>query len=228
MSETHGPRMITLQVGLPREVEATGPGDLSEKNWTTGFFKQPVAEPAYARTLGVDGDGQADLVNHGGPDKAICVYSFDHYPYWQDILKVDPLPTGAFGENFTIESLEESNICIGDTWRVGESVIVQVSQPRQPCWKLARRWQRKTLALEVQENGKTGWYFRVLEEGMAQAGMALTLIERRNPDWTIARANDVMHHDKKNHPAAQELAAISELSSSWKNSLTRRIEKMSS
>jgi MOSC domain-containing protein YiiM len=217
--------MITLQVSLPREVEATGSGDLSEKNWTTAFFKRPIAEPAYARVNGIDGDGQADLAVHGGPDKAICVYSFDHYPFWQDVLKIESLPTGAFGENFTVAGLEEANICIGDTWRVGEFVIVQVSQPRQPCWKLARRWQRKTLALEVQDNGKTGWYFRVLQEGPVQAGMVLTLIARRHPSWTVARANHVMHHDKQNHAVAQELAAIPELSASWKHTLTRRAKE---
>lgn len=224
MPESYSPRLMTLQLGLPREVEAAGPHDLSEKSWTTGFFKQPVGEPAYARILGIDGDGQADLVNHGGTDKAICVFSFDHYPYWQDVLDIDPLPTGAFGENFTLVGLEESTVCIGDTWRVGESVIVQVSQPRQPCWKLARRWQRRTLALEVQNNGKTGWYFRVLQEGMVQAGMALTLIERKHSEWTVARANQVMHHDKQNHAAAQELAAIPELSASWRHALTRRVQ----
>ena len=119
---------------------------------------------------GIEGDGQADLVNHGGVDKAICVYPLAHYPHWQEMIGRELSPA-AFGENFTVDGLTEADVCIGDTWRVGEDVLVQVSQPRQPCWKLARRWQRKTLALEVQESGKTGWYFRVLEEGTVQAGM---------------------------------------------------------
>jgi MOSC domain-containing protein YiiM len=212
----------SLQLGLPREVQPTGEHDLSDKPWTTGFFKQPVSEPAFARVDGIDGDGQADLAVHGGPDKAICVYSFDHYPFWEDELVIEPLPTGAFGENFTVAGLTEEQVCIGDVWQVGDSVVVQVSQPRQPCWKLARCWQRKTLAIEVQENGKTGWYFRVLKEGLVEAGMPLTLSERPHPVWTVARANQVMHHDKHNAVAAAELAALAELSASWKQTLGKR------
>ena len=214
--------LYSLQLGLPREVQPTGERDLSDKPWRTGFFKQPVSEPAFARVNRIDGDGQADLAVHGGPDKAICVYSFEHYSFWQEELAIHPLPTGAFGENFTIAGLTEEQVCIGDVWQVGDTVIVQVSQPRQPCWKLARRWQRKTLALEVQENGKTGWYFRVLKEGFVQAGMPLTLSERPHDDWNVARANQVMHHDKHNAIAAAELAALAELSASWKQTLAKR------
>lgn len=217
--------LVSLQIGLPREVLPSGAAELSEKIWTTGFYKEPVVGSAFARLAGIQGDGQADLVNHGGPDKAICVYPSVHYPYWQEILRIDPLPRGAFGENFTVEGLEETNVCIGDSWRVGESVVVQVSQPRQPCWKLARRWQRKSLALEVQQTGKTGWYFRVLQEGPAQAGMALELLDRPQPAWTIAHANRVMHHDQQDFHAAAELAALAELSASWRNALHRRVEQ---
>ncbi len=213
----------SLQLGLPREVPPLGEHDFSDKPWTTGFFKQPVSDPAFARVNGLAGDGQADLVNHGGPNKAILAYAFAHYPSWQALLSGPPLPTGAFGENFTVTGSDERTVCIGDIWRVGESLVVQVSQPRQPCWKLARRWQRKTLALEAQENGKTGWYFRVLTEGFAQAGMGLTLLERPQPDWTVARANHVMHHDKENAAAAAALAALPELSASWQRTLSKRV-----
>lgn len=224
-TRTNSLALYSLQVGLPREIAPTGEHDLSDKPWMTGFFKQPITEPAFARVNGIDGDGQADRAVHGGPDKAILAYSFDHYPYWQEILNVDPLSTGAFGENFTVAGVTENDVGIGDIWRVGESVIVQVSQPRQPCWKLARRWQRKALAVEVQDNGKTGWYFRVLEEGPVQAGMSFELIERPHADWTVARANEIMHHDKRNVAAMRELAALAELSASWRSTFERRIEK---
>jgi MOSC domain-containing protein YiiM len=222
MSETKQATLHSLQVGLPRDIEPAGEGDLSDKPWTTAFFKQPINHSTFARINGLDGDGQADLAVHGGPDKAICVYSLDHYPYWQSVLGADQLPTGAFGENFTLSGIDEHAVCIGDVWQVGESLIVQISQPRQPCWKLARRWQRKTLTVEVQDNGKTGWYFRVLKEGPVQAGMQLTLIERSHPDWTVMRANEVMHHDKHNAPVATELVAVPELSESWKSQLNKR------
>jgi MOSC domain-containing protein YiiM len=224
MSEIKQAKLHSLQVGLPRDIEPAGERDLSDKPWTTAFFKQPISHSTIARTNGLDGDGQADLEVHGGPDKAICVYSFDHYAYWQTVIGVNPLPTGAFGENFTLSGIDENNVCIGDVWQVGDSLVVQISQPRQPCWKLARRWQRKTLAHEVQDNGKTGWYFRVLKEGPVKAGMKLTLVERTHPDWTVAQANQVMHHDKHNATAAAELAGLDELSESWKWQLSKRFE----
>jgi MOSC domain-containing protein YiiM len=227
MTATLIAHLASLQIALPREVSGELDGDLSDKPWSTGFYKQPVDHLVQVTQLGITGDGQADMVNHGGIDKAICVYPRAHYPHWQEIIGQELSPA-AFGENFTVERITEADVCIGDLWRVGEEVIVQVSQPRQPCWKLARRWQRKTLALEVQESGKTGWYFRVLQEGTVRAGMTLTLVERLHADWTVARANHVMHIDKHNQTLAAELASLPELSTSWQKTLGKRIEMMSS
>lgn len=216
--------VVSIQVGLPREVPPAGAGDFSQSPWTTGYFKDPVSGPIAVRPTGIVGDGQADLVHHGGPNKAVCVYPLVHYPEWQTLLD-QPLAYGAFGENFTVDGLEESDVCIGDTWRVGDTAIVQVSQPRQPCWKLARRWQRKSFALEVQDSCKTGWYFRVLTEGQVQAGARLTLLERPHPRWTVLRANRVMHHKKHDALLAAELAALPELSASWQTRLNRRVKE---
>jgi len=214
------PRLSSIQVGLPRDygqAEAAHPFD---QPWTTGFYKQSVAGPVTVGRLGLAGDGQADLENHGGPDKAICAYSAQHYPDWCAALSLE-LPPGAFGENFTIAALTEPEVCIGDVWRIGGAVL-QVSQPRQPCWKLARRWRIKDLAAQVVENGKTGWYFRVLSGGVVEAGAAFELTDRPQPAWTVQRANQVMHHDKHDLAAAAELAAAPELSVSWKMSLRGR------
>jgi MOSC domain-containing protein YiiM len=213
-------RLYSLQIALPRELA----GDLSDRPWTTGFYKLPVTHAVEASVTGLVGDGQADLVNHGGADKAICAYPLAHYPHWQQIIGRELSPA-AFGENFTLAGITEADVCIGDIWRVGDDVVVQVSQPRQPCWKLVRRWQRKTLALEAQESGKTGWYFRVLAGGKVQAGKMLTLVERLHADWSIARANQVMHIDKHDLALAAELAALPELSASWQRSLTQRANK---
>jgi MOSC domain-containing protein YiiM len=217
------PRLLAIQVGLPQQLgqpEAENPFD---RPWTTGFYKQPVAGPVWLQARGLAGDGQADLENHGGPDKAVCAYAAEHYPGWRSSLGLD-LPTGAFGENFTIEALTEPAVCIGDVWRVGD-VAVQVSQPRQPCWKLARRWRIKDLAVQVVENGRTGWYFRVLEEGAVEAGAPLTLAARPRPDWTIERANQVMHHHKHDLEAAAALADVPELSGSWRSTLRGRVAR---
>jgi MOSC domain-containing protein YiiM len=221
MTASHA-TLCSIQVSLPCELAGGVEGDLSDRPWTTSFYKQPVAHEVQVRALGITGDGQADLVNHGGADKAICVYPLAHYPHWQQIIGRE-LSSAAFGENFTVDGLIEADVCIGDLWRVGRELVVQVSQPRQPCWKLARRWQRKTLALEVQESGKTGWYFRVLEEGAVRVDMPLTLMERPHSAWPVARANQVMHIDKHDQKLAAELAALAELSASWRRTLIKRV-----
>lgn len=218
------PVLRSVQVGLPRQCGEDGATDPMERLWTTGFYKEPVVGPVHVGRVNIVGDGQADLVNHGGPDKAVCVYPADHYPYWRDALNLPALTFGAFGENFTVEGLTEAAVCIGDIWRI-DGVTLQVSQPRQPCWKLARRWRVKTLALQVQQTGRTGWYFRVLEEGIVLAGSPLILVHRPHPEWTVEQANWVMHHDKDDVQAAAELAGMPLLSASWRATLARRLEQ---
>lgn len=222
------PLLASIQVGLPRELGRDGADDPMDRLWTTGFFKEPISGAVRLGATNLDGDGQADLVHHGGPDKAVLAYAAEHYPDWRRSLDKPALPFGAFGENFTVAGLSEANVCIGDVWQVGAEAVVQVSQPRQPCWKLARRWRIKTLALDVQQTGRTGWYFRVLREGFVAAGELLTLLERPHPDWSVERANRVMHADKGNIVAALELAAIPLLSGNWRTTLTRRAEKQES
>jgi MOSC domain-containing protein YiiM len=160
----------------------------------------------------------------------MCVYAYEHYAHWQRQFGLDTLPYGAFGENFTTVGLLESEMCIGDTLAVGEAqpdgtpqVVIQLSQPRQPCWKLARRWQIGDLVVQVQDTGYTGWYFRVLQEGIVQPGDALRLLERPYPNLTLAEANRVMHHDKEDWKAIATLMRCPLLSASWQNSLRRRI-----
>ena len=111
------PTVVSIQVGMPREVPPAGAPDFSQTPWTTGFFKQPVSDAVEVRTTGISGDGQADLVNHGGPNKAICVYPLLHYPQWQVLLEQQQLPYGSFGENFTVDDLDEQGVCIGDMWQ---------------------------------------------------------------------------------------------------------------
>ncbi len=207
----------SIQVGQPQVVGA-------EKPWTTGFLKQTVSGPLWLGSTNLAGDGQADLVHHGGSHKAVCVYPAAHYPYWREALGLPNLAAGDFGENFTVDGLTEDSVCIGDVWTIGETTV-QVSQPRQPCWKLARRWDIKDLALQVQQTGRTGWYFRVLVEGIVQHGMPLTLVDRPNSQWTIAAANQLMHHDQANLADAARLADVTALSPSWKTTLNNRIEK---
>ena len=207
---------------MPRTIGRPDARDQMDQAWTTGFFKVPVAGSVWLGPHNLDGDGQADLQHHGGPDKAVNVYPSEHYSYWQEQLALTDLPPGAFGENFTVGGILEADTCIGDVFEIGE-VLVQVSQPRQPCWKLARRWRAKDLALRVQETGRTGWYFRVLREGPVQSGAQLILVERPCPEWTVAAANDVMHHRMHNTEAARALEACQSLSIRWRKTLAKRV-----
>jgi MOSC domain-containing protein YiiM len=199
----NGPILISIQVGLPRDLGFAGSLDAFEKPWTTGIFKEPVRGAVWVGKMGLAGDGQADLTVHRGIDKAVCSYCGDHY------------------ENFTIAGLAEPDVCIGDVW-VGGDVVLQVSQPRQPCWKLARKWGIKEFADRVITSGRTGWYFRVLTEGSISCGIALTLRERSSPEWTISAANRVMHGRPFDREGSARLAAVPTLSASWKATLSRR------
>ncbi len=214
------PQLCSIQIGRPQTYEAVE-GELSDKPWTTALYKTLVSGPVSVHRLGITGDGQAEIEIHGGIDKAICVYNGDHYAYWRSELGLPEMTAGAFGENFTVSDLKETEVCLGDIWRLGE-IEVQISQPRQPCWKLARRWRRKDFALRVKENGYTGWYLRVLTEGTVQAGEAIRLVERPLPDWPLSRANEVMHQKREDRDAAVELAAVELLSESWQSQLRSR------
>ncbi len=213
--------IVSLQVGLPRVVEGVVADNSSGHAWTTGFFKRPVNDLVWLGKLNLDGDAQADLENHGGLDKAVNVYPVEHYSYWMHTLSFNKLVPGDFGENFTTTELCEQEVCIGDTFEIGES-LVEVSQPRQPCWKLSRRWGIKDLAFRFQNTGRTGWYFRVLREGFVQANQTVVLVNRPYPRWTIATANLIMHHQTEDRDAARALADCPALSLRWRTKLSKR------
>lgn len=216
------PSLLSIQVGLPRDYGSPAAADPHDRPWTTGFFKQPVTGPVQVARTQLAGDGQADLSVHGGVDKAVLAYSADHYTQWRLELGLPDLPHGAFGENLTITGLDESTVCIGDVWQFGP-VRLEVSQPRQPCWKLARRWRLTDLPRRVVDTGRTGWYFRVLTEGAVIAGLTPELVERPHGEWTIARANDVHYHGRADRASTAALAACAALSESWRMHLLGRL-----
>ncbi|HEY9854336.1 MAG TPA: MOSC domain-containing protein, partial [Stenomitos sp.] len=203
----------SLQVGMPRtfgDPEATRPED---RSWTSGIVKEPVDGPLWLATTQLEGDGQADRVHHGGPDMAVLAYSAEHYPLWRAELGLD-LPHGAFGENLTVTGLSEAVVCLGDLYQLGDA-IVQVSQPRSPCWKLARRWGMPDLVARVQKTGRTGWYLRVLKEGHVAPNQEMALLERPYPQWTIERVSRAAFGGTPD-PTAAELAACPALSGTWR------------
>lgn len=204
------------QVGHPDAVDSI------ERQWETGMFKEEVNDKIWLGKTGLTGDEVADTINHGGPEKAIFIYPTIHYEFWKEKLGLGEIGIGAMGENLAVDHLDEHTACIGDTYQFGDSVI-QVSQPRQPCWKPARRFRRIDFALHVQESGKTGWYFRILKEGFVQAGLELSLLERPYPQWSIVNCNEVMHVKKNDLKLAGELASCVFLAENWKQTLEKRL-----
>ncbi len=187
--------------------------------------KHSVTTPLLASALGLVGDEQADLRHHGGADKAIHAYSATHYPKWaQDLPEAaDQFRTGGFGENLVVEGATEADLCLGDRWRIG-STLLEVSQGRQPCWKLNIRFEVPDMARRVQTTGRTGWYFRVVEPDQIKAGDHASLEERPAPDWPLTRVTDLFYNDKLNRPALTAFAALSGLPESWRNLAERRLQ----
>jgi MOSC domain-containing protein YiiM len=212
----------SIQVGRPRSYRK-----FEGKPWRSAIRKSAVEGAIFVNAANLAGDRQADLVHHGGADKAVSAYSSDHFPFWQQEFPQWQPDGGAFGENLTVEGLVEADVCIGDIFEAG-SCLLQVSQPRQPCWKLSRKWNLPDLAARVQATGRTGWYLRVLQEGWVEAGVPIRQVERPHPELTIAWANRVMYARPRRDADDQKLAACPALSDAWRNQLLRRAGQTSS
>jgi MOSC domain-containing protein YiiM len=186
------PIIEQILIGSPQtfgEKEAVHP---MEREWKSGIVKHPVKGKIWVSKTNLRGDGQADLKQHGGTKSDLCL-SCHPLCLMSKKLKIPDFTIGAYGENLALRNQTESDVCIGDMFQIGEAKV-QISQPRQPCWKPARRWKVKDLAIQLQQQGMTGWYLRVLKEGEIQAGDPLHLLERPFPQWAVATCNDVMHN----------------------------------
>ncbi|MGI8933143.1 MAG: MOSC domain-containing protein [Phormidesmis sp.] len=172
-------KILAVCVGLPRNVEWKG------KPVMTGIFKQPVSERVRMRSLNLEGDRQADLTVHGGVEKAVYAYPSEHYPYWRQALPDEALPWGAFGENLTVEGLLETDVNIGDRFRIG-SAEVMVTQPRFPCFKLNLKFGRDDMVKRFLNSHLSGIYLSVVKEGDIAAGDKIELIHRDQHDITVA------------------------------------------
>jgi MOSC domain-containing protein YiiM len=173
--------LISVAVGLPRDVEARG--DVVR----TGIFKTPVAGRVHVGVTNIMGDGQADLTVHGGPAKAVYAYPSEHYPAWQRELGLSDLPWASFGENLTTRGLRESVVRIGDRYRIGGAEFI-VTVPRMPCFKLEIRFGRSDMIRRFTSVDRSGFYLAVEREGDIGAGDAIEVIEQDARDLTVAEA----------------------------------------
>lgn len=209
-----------LLVGKVQQMGEKDAKNPMDRQWESGMFKNAVHDKKWLSKTGLEGDEVADKKNHGGPEKAIFAYPTKHYQYWKEELQI-PIGIGAMGENIAVTQ-DEDSICIGDVYQFGDAII-QVSQPRRPCWKPARRFRVIDFSLRIQNTGRTGWYFRVLQEGFVQEKQELSLIERPYPNWTIATCNEVMYRKKDDLDLARQLASCKFLAPNWKESIEKRI-----
>lgn len=210
-------KVISLNVGRPRLVLR------NDEPVSTGIFKEPVNGRVMLRTLNLDGDRQADLTVHGGPEKAVYVYPSEHYEFWKRELPDMDLPWGMFGENFTTVGLDETETRIGDKFRIG-SAEVMVTQPRMPCYKLGMRFGRTDIIKRFLVSERSGFYLSVLKEGEVGVGDAIEVLEKKESGVRVVDITRLYSSEKHNADLMRQAIATEALPESWREYFRRRIE----
>lgn len=207
-SPERAPRIVSVQAG---KVAPLGPGRVP-----SGFVKHTVEGDAVIRADGLEGDEQADLSVHGDADKAIYGYAMASYDLWRAShpMHAALLRPGGMAENLTIEGMAEEEVCIGDVMQVG-SVVLQVTQPREPCFKFALRFGDSGMPKAMIRNGRSGWYYRVLQPGIVRSGDPVSVAARLNPSWSIARMNQFIHAKRRSAVETEELLSLPGLAETW-------------
>jgi MOSC domain-containing protein YiiM len=213
-------KIVSVNVGLPSEVTWQG------KLVTTGIFKKAVNGPIMLRKLNLDGDAQADLTVHGGPNKAVYAYPSEHYDYWRTELPGVDLPWGMFGENLTSEGFLEKAVYIGDKFRIGEAKVM-VTEPRMPCYKLGIKFGRADIIKRFLVSRCTGFYFAVVREGMVAAGDAVELIGREQQEISVADITRLYAFEKDDLKSLRRAIAVEALPDNWKGYFRHQLDKQS-
>jgi ferredoxin-NADP reductase/MOSC domain-containing protein YiiM len=211
-------RLLSVNVGLPRDTEWQG------KTVHTAVWKTPVQGRRMTRRLNIDGDGQGDLAGHGGEHRAVFVYQIESYRYWQDQLGRNDFTYGEFGENFTVEGLADTEVCIGDHYLIGDALF-EVTQPRVTCYRVGIRMNEPQMAALLVSHGRPGFYFRVLEEGEVGAGDEIVKVEAGPEQVTVAEINALLY--LPGHPASglERALRIPALSAGWRTSLEALLDR---
>lgn len=212
-------KIISVNVGLPRLVLRDG------EPVSTGIFKESVSGRVKLRTLNLDGDRQADLSVHGGPEKAIYLYPSEHYEFWKHELPDMSLPWGMFGENLTTSGLLETEVHVGDKFRAGTAELM-VTQPRMPCYKLGIRFGRQDIIRRFLVSERSGFYFSVLKEGEIGAGDEIKLLERNPSGVRVVEVTRLYSSEKENVALLLRAIATEALPTSWREYFLKRIGKL--
>ena len=209
-------KIESVRIGTPK------PLAYRSKFVQSAIFKEEVLYPIQVFLTNLAGDVQADTLHHGGPDKAVCAYAAENYAFFTEKIG-QVFPHGSFGENLTISGLREDAIMIGDIFSIGGCTL-QVSQPREPCYKIAARHNIAQLPVWIKQTGYTGYYFRVLKEGILQAGDSAILKERGAGGITVAEANAIMYSNDVTSEQISQLLNEKALSASWRKQLTKKLK----
>jgi len=209
----------TLAVGMPKELNYS-----NGRSMITGIEKQEVQE-VYLGKSGFEGDDVADKKHHGGPDRAVCLYPAEHYIQWEQELG-KKLPTATFGENLTVTNMLEADVCIGDTYKIGNAVI-QITQGRIPCSTIDRYAKADILLKRLIETGYTGYLARVLIEGTISADSTIELIERHPAGISVLYCNDV-YYKNNDVGAMKNIQAVDALALDWQQKLEKKIQSLQS
>src|SRR5919198_6746796 len=205
-------RLLSVNVGMPKDVPWQG------KTVFTGVFKNSVSGPRRVRKLNIDGDGQGDLVGHGGEHRAVFVYQIDSYRYWQSWLSRSDFSYGQFGENFTIDGLADNEVCIGDRYRIG-GALFEVTQPRVTCYRVGIRMDEPAMPSLLVAHRRPGFYLRVLEEGEVRSGDDITRVEAGPEQLTVRALNALLYVVPQPDPDELRRALrIPALSPGWQES----------
>lgn len=211
--------LLTISLARAREL------DYERRRIFTGIYKEPVEGPARTTVLGIEGDVQVDRENHGGPDKAVYAYTIENYRHWEQELGRGPFPHGQFGENFTVSGMPDDAIHIGDLFAVG-SLLVQVTQPRVPCFKLGIKMSDPAFVGRFRRSGRVGFYLRVLEEGEARAGAPITRVREDPEKLTIRDAMLAIDKGPRQKEVIERALSIEALSQAWRDDLRERLDKV--
>jgi ferredoxin-NADP reductase/MOSC domain-containing protein YiiM/ferredoxin len=218
MTQTAVGRLLSVNVGLPNDIAWRG------ETVRTAVWKRAISGPCMARRLNLEGDGQGDLIGHGGEQRAVLVYQIDSYRYWERELGRDDFVCGQFGENFTVEGLPDAEVCIGDRYRIGTAVF-EITQPRVTCYRVGIRMSEPRMAALLVSHRRPGFYFRVIEEGEVEAGQEIIKVASGAERMSVAETNALLYLPGHRHEELQRALRISALSPGWKGSFQALLEQ---